>query len=164
MTKKPILKILLVAECALIIVGILFLIWMLNAERDRNYIEIYLSEGETESVGFEELCLVPGQSCQYKVVLKTDDIKQFQLSIDFEQVKESPLKDYAYVRITSNDEVVTDMLLSNAFESDSIHLAVDFTQNVNTELTVIYYLPLEVGNEAKGAEAFFNLLLTAGKE
>ena len=40
----------------------------------------------------------------------------------------------------------------------------DFRENKNTELKVIYYLPLDVGNEAKNAEAIFELQLTASNE
>ena len=39
-----------------------------------------------------------------------------------------------------------------------------YTHIENTELKIVYYLPLEVGNEAKKAEAFFELLIKASNE
>jgi ribonuclease-3 len=55
-------------------------------------------------------------------------------------------------------------LLADAFESDAIVLPVDFSQNRNTELTVTYYMPSEVGNEAENAEAIFDLRIVASNE
>ena len=53
---------------------------------------------------------------------------------------------------------------SHAFEKEKIVLPVDFDEGENTELKIVYYLPLDVGNEAKNAEAVFELLLTASNE
>ena len=74
------------------------------------------------------------------------------------------MKNYARVKIFANGEVVSDEQLADAFENEKIILPVDFDEGKNTELKIVYYLPLEVGNEAKKAEAFFELLLKASNE
>jgi hypothetical protein len=68
------------------------------------------------------------------------------------------------VKIISGDEVICDELLAKVFEDDDIVLPVDFAEDKNTELKIVYYLPVDIGNEAKNAEAVFELLLTASNE
>ena len=68
------------------------------------------------------------------------------------------------MKIVANGEVISDELLADAFEKEKIVLPVDFDEGENTELKIVYYLPLDVGNEAKNAEAVFELLLTASNE
>ena len=68
------------------------------------------------------------------------------------------------MKIVSNGETVYDELLATAFEDEILVLPVDFNEGINTELKIVYYLPLEVGNEAKNAEAVFEVLLTASNE
>ena len=78
--------------------------------------------------------------------------------------EEKTLKKYARVKIVADGEVISDELLADAFEKEKIVLPVDFDDKKNTELKIVYYLPLDVGNEAKNAEAVFELLLTASNE
>ena len=77
------------------------------------------------------------------------------------ETEEGTLKHYARVKILANDEVLHDELLATAFENDNIVIPIDFRKDKNTELKIVYYLPLEVGNEAKNTEAVFELQLTA---
>ena len=48
-----------------------------------------------------------------------------------------------------------------AFDREEIVLPIDFSEKINTELTIIYYLPVEVGTEAKNAAADFDLKIRA---
>ena len=64
----------------------------------------------------------------------------------------------------ADDEAVCDELLADVIANDDLVLPVDFKENKNTKLKVVYYLPLEVGNDAKNAEALFELRLTATNE
>ena len=78
--------------------------------------------------------------------------------------EEKTLKNFARVKILVKGEAVYDELLANALKDENISFSVDFGEDKNTELTVVYYLPIEVGNEAKNAEAIFELLITASNE
>ena len=79
-------------------------------------------------------------------------------------MKEKTLKNFARVKIISNGETVHDELLASAFDSEDLKLTVNFAKKRNTELSIVYYLPIEVGNEAKNAEADFEIHLTASNE
>lgn len=167
MPKSVFMRIVLISASALIIVGVSLLGWMLATSGDRNVIKIELENGKTETVEFKELALVPGSSCEYKIKLKGENAKKYELILDFVEkgkAEENTLKNFAYVKIVSNGSVICDELLATALERDDITLHVDFKEKKNTELTVIFYLPIDVGNEAKNSAAVFELLLTAINE
>ena len=165
MPKSNLMRIILIAGSVLIIVGVSLMGWMLATEDERGVIEVKLEDGKTESLAFEALTLVPGEECEYTIQLEKTSASQYDLELDFVDTdKEKTLKDFARVKIIANGEVISDDLLADAFENEKIILPVNFDEGENTELKIVYYLPLDVGNEAKNAEAVFELLLTASNE
>ena len=52
---------------------------------------------------------------------------------------------------------IYDELLAEAMDGRSLSLNVNFKKAENTELKLVYYMPLEVGNEAKLATSDFRL-------
>ena len=165
MPKSKLMRIILIAGSVLIIVGVSLMGWMLATEDERGVIEVKLEDGKTESLAFEDLTLVPGEECEYVVKLEKAGASQYDLELDFVDTdKEKTLKNYARVKIVVGDEVICDELLADIFENEKIVLPVDFDEGKNTELKIVYYLPLDVGNEAKKAEAVFELLLKASNE
>ena len=164
MSKSGWMRVILIAGSVLILVGVSLMIWMIQTEEERNVIEVRLEDGKTKSVHFDGLGLVPGDSCEYTIVLEAQSSKKYDLKLEFVETEEKTLKYYARVAILSGEELLYDELLVTAFEGDAIVLPVDFTEDMNTELTVVYYLPVTVGNEAKKAEAVFDLLITATNE
>ena len=164
MAKSKLMRIILVAGSALIIVGVSLMGWMLETEDERGVIEVKLEDGKTESLVFKNLTLVPGDECEYIIQLEKTSASKYDLELDFVETEEKTLKNYAYVKIIANGEVICDELLATVFENDNIVLPVNFDEGKNTELKIVYYLPIEVGNEAKKAEAVFELLLTASNE
>ncbi len=159
---KNMMRIILITGGALILIGVMLLGWMYSNKDAKSEIVVKLGEGETELVEFERLSLVPGEECTYTVRLKKSDVNQYKLKLDFVETEEGTLKNSARVKILSNGESVYDQLLATAFDSNGIFLHVDFAEEKNTELEIVYYLPLDVGNEAKNAEAMFELQFTAG--
>lgn len=164
MPKSKLMRIILIAGSTLIIVGVSLMGWMLATEDERDVIEVKLDNGKTESLIFEDLTLVPGEECEYTIQLKKSGVSKYNMKLDFVEIEEKTLKNYARVKIVTNGEIICDELLATVFESENIALPVDFDEEKNTELKIVYYLPIEVGNEAKNAEAVFELLLTASNE
>ena len=164
MARTVAMRALLIAGSILIIIGVTVVAWMLITEEDRSNIEVYLSDGKTEIVEFDALSLVPGSECEYVIVLKNDNVNKYTLELDFTEKEEKTLKNFARVKILVKGEAVYDELLANALNDENITFSVDFGEDKNTELTVVYYLPIEVGNEAKNAEAIFELLITASNQ
>ena len=138
--------------------------WMLATADERSVISVSLNAGESKPVKFDALSMVPGDECEYEVKLVKGGAKKFDLTFDFIETGDGALKDYARVKIIVRDNVVYDDLLANTLENENILLSVDFSENKNTEFQIVYYLPIDVGNEAKNAEAMFGLMLTARNE
>ena len=161
--KGTVTRILIIISSIMTIVGLLLMYQTMEASKDQQVITVHIHEGEIETVAFADLTLVPGSSSQYIVKIKSDTAENCELSLDFVRTAQSPLEEFAYVRIISDGEVVYDALLAEAFET-KLSLPVHFGLLHNTELTVEYYMPIEVGNEAKNAEAHFELHLTASNE
>jgi hypothetical protein len=151
----------LIVANLLILIGVALMAWIIVTAASRNHIFIDLSDG-LNNVGFSDLSLVPGESTQYTVRLRNKNTNKCNLLLDFVEVeKDMTLKNYARVKIISNDTVVCDELLATIFENDNIVLPVDFDKGINTELTIVYYIPIEAGNEAKNADAVFELQIMA---
>ncbi len=164
MPKSKLIRILLIVGSVLIIVGVSLIGWMQATEEERNVIQVHLEDGKTQSVAFENLSLIPGEACEYTVKLEKSGGDPYELKLDFVETKEGALKNFARVKLIANGETVCDELLATIFESEDITLSVDIGEKKNTELNIVYYLPIEIGNEAKNAEAIFELLLTASNE
>lgn len=163
MTKSKFMRIVLIATSVLILIGVALMAWMLATQDERNYIKVDLDE-DVEPIVFEDLCLIPGQQSVYILRLNSGSARSCNLSLDFVELEEKNLKDFAYIRIESNGQVLYDQRMCTAFEDGDISLPVDFTDTSAAEFTITYYLPIEVGNEAQNAEAFFELLITASNE
>lgn len=164
MTRTKIMRIALIAASVLIVLGVVLTAWAWATKDERNVIEVHLCDGEMQAVKFENLCLIPGEECEYTLRLKSDGVNQCDLKIDFVETKERTLKNFAYVRLESDGKVICDDLMANIFDGEALSLAADFESADFIELTVKYYLPLDVGNEAQNAEAIFELQLTASNE
>ena len=160
-SKGRLMRVILIVGSALILVGVMLMGWMLKHKDAQNMIDVLLVDGKTKVVEFESLTLVPGEECEYTVRLRKSDIDKYKLKLDFVELEEKMLKNFARVKILANGEIVYDELLATTFENHGTVLSVDFAEEKNTELRIVYYLPIDVGNEAKNAEAIFELLLTA---
>lgn len=158
--KKKIINIALIAMSVLILVGAVLTICFSTS--DKHVIDVTVEADKTKSAHFEELCLRPGESCEYTLSLSGKYTKEYRITLCFEdQNPELTLKDHAYVRMEMGDEVLCDARLSEVLERDSIELDIDFTDGEKHEIKIVYYMTEDVGNEAQNAEADFKLLVTA---
>lgn len=173
MKRANLFRALTVAGALLIVVGAMFALYMLATEETRNVISVQISDIRSggnslaKEITFESLALVPGDECEYDVVLKRDRAQSYGtyiLTLDFVEIAESPLKEYARVRILLDDTPVYDELLVTAMDDENLVMTVDFEGRKKADMKIQYYLPLEVGNEAKKATAQFKLVLTATNE
>lgn len=162
-TRKKITNIALIVMCAVILLGVALTIYFLTA--DKHVIKVSIEPDETKAIRFEELYLRPGESCEYTLLLSSEYTEKYQLTLRFEDENTKlTLKDYAYIRMERDGEVLCDTRLSEIFEQQTIELAVDFTDGESNDIGIIYYMPEDVGNEAQNAEAEFKLLVTATNE
>ena len=165
MSQTNLKRLIAIVSSGMILIGLGLILLTVATKDDRNHIVVDLSGGKTQTVEFSELCLLPGGECSYNISLKnTTDASECDLILDFVELEEKLLKNFARVQILSKDTVICDELLATVFEDEGIVLPANFKTGDNTELTIVYYLPLDTGNEAKNAEAVFELRLTASNE
>ena len=154
------------ASTSLLIIFAVILLWINLASTDDFDVTdtVVVEDGETKILKFENLSLIPGEQCEYAISLKGDHPKAYDVTFDFEELFDLSLKNFAYVKILADGELLLDELLADAFKNDIIKLHVDFEQEDDVDLLITYYLPVEVGNEAKNAEAVFDLRISASNE
>ena len=149
----------------LVVLSLSLLFWLQGNPHARGEIVVSLAEGRVETLSFADLALLPGQESAYTVHFKTEWAPSARVQLSFHNLDESlTLARYARVRITAGDATLYDELLSVAFEGEPLFFEADFQNKKNTTLRVIYYLPIEVGNEAKNAAALFDLRVSATNE
>ena len=164
MNKSNFMRILAIVLSVFVLGGAALWGYLTASEEERSAITVHVEEGKTETVQFENLSLVPGQSCEYELSLDGGRADQYDVIFDFVELKEGTLKNYACASIESKGGILYDGLLAPLFEDGPLTVAVDFEKKVNTDLRIVYYLPIEIGNEAQNAEALFELHLTASNE
>ena len=152
---------LLISGSILIIIGVILMGWMWANLNNHDVIEVNLADGVTYPVLFEDLSLVPGDERSYDISLRSTSAKNCDLTLDFVELEDKTLKNYLRVKVTVGNDKICDALLAEVLAGDAFVLPVDFTGNKNTKLTVTYYLPEAIGNEAKNAGAVFELQITA---
>lgn len=162
MKRNKFMRGILVAGSALILIGVALMLWMLLTAEERTVLHVDLDAAPP--LKFEELCLIPGEEVAYTLELNANKADAYDVTFDFVETEERTLKNYARVRIEAGEEVLYDELMATAFEDTNIKIPVDFDEEKNTELTIVYYLPIDVGNEAENAQAVFELLITASNK
>lgn len=131
---------------------------------DGRLIQVELDGTENQSVRFERLGLVPGESCEYTLRF-TGKADRYALKLVFSETEASQtLKNYVCVRISADGETLCDSLLSDVLCGDGIELFADFTSKAKKDVKVVYCIPSDVGNDAQNAVADFELLITASEE
>lgn len=154
--KKKIINIALIVLSVMILLGVGLTVYLLNT--DKSVIRVSVNPNEEQSVSFEELSLCPGESCSYTLVLDSDVSDRCQVTLNFDdQEPTQTLKQYAYIRMEQDGEVLCDELLATVFQRESTVLTMDFFDGAKREIKISYYIPEDVGNEAQNAEATFDL-------
>ena len=94
MKKGQLMRLMLVSTSALIIIGVIILNALLGKEGTSDVVRVDLENGETQIVEvedldgtktmmFENLSLVPGDSCECVIKLTADASEKYDLKLDF---------------------------------------------------------------------------------
>ena len=114
----------------------------------------------TEKLEVNDLTLNPGSKTEYTVKLKCKLEGTYDLSLVFVETEQSPLKDFVNVTVEHKGEVLKTATLAELLSGTSIDLVCDLNSVEYTDLIVRFEMPLDVGNEAKGATADFDIDMT----
>lgn len=151
----------IIVIAVLILCGVILTLLLMNDRVRGNVFDIGL-DGNISPIEFEGLKMVPGDSVEYKLAFKGRDAKEYNVNLDFTDVDpDGTLKNFVRIKILSGETEIYDELLADAMNGKTLDLKVNFKKAENTELKLVYYMPLEVGNEAKLATSDFRLNITS---
>lgn len=159
-TKDIIISIVIGVMLAVIIGEGLVLYKIIDLGKDDHSISVEIGDGESGVAGFEHLNLVPGQEVQYTMSISSKDGPTYAVDFEFRNRGDSDLQDYVYVRMLIGEEELCNALLADVMDSGPISHYTRISEGDPCEVTIIYYMPEEIGNEAEGAEAHFDLYVT----
>lgn len=157
--------ILLISMCLLCMFGL----FLTNEIRKRSTDWEMIVDGTTsqEQLLFNGFMVVPGGSDDYTLKVTPVASVYADLIIDFEEMENSvntPLKDLARVSISIKGEQVVDKLFSELFEGDPYKTVIKVVERVPFTVDFRFYLPEDVGNEAKNTSIDFYIDVTLEKQ
>ena len=150
----------------MIVIAILLLTYVIKAPDSGNdVITVTVENGGEEWLSFENLSLLPGESCAYTVSLLSGYADGYDVDLTFVAGEETALGSNVYVRVVTEDgRTLCDASLTELFDGGTLIFSCALSGGEGYDLTVTYYMPPEVGNEAKNAEVIFDLRITASNE
>ena len=118
-------------------------------------------DGKTvENMQIKELGLHPGESVDYKVLIKTKATGTYRVSMDFDEIEDGGLKNFIIVTIKSGDTVIYEDGLTQTLSGDNVVFNCDIKANETYVLDIKYLMPIEAGNDAMNTRASFNIEFT----
>lgn len=151
--------------CLIIILG--FVVWMIvNNFSDDKEVD-FDAEGFHETVSIEGLALVPGDERDYSFKLKCRDKGEYQVGLRMVEKPEGDggLKEFINVKIVLDDKVLYEGSLKEVLLGEAVIYGepVSFSRE-SVDLVITYAMPIEVGNEAMGTFADFDMTLMVSEK
>ena len=159
--KKHIVSFLIIAVSVLTLVGSGFAMYfVIDSSKSKNLINVDIENGETKSIEFQKLDIVPGETVKYVVKLNTAVDGDYDILFDFNEIEDRSLKNYVYIKVEKNGEVICEELLADVLEGDGKTYVYTGDISDGSEINISYSMPEDVGNEAKSAKTSFELRIT----
>ena len=163
--KNKSVNILIVSFLLIGVMSVMLIVFLGQAKEDFPKDITVSADGTTETVmSVRELKLSPTESKEYSVNLVCAASGSYLVSLDFEQENDGGMKAFVDVTVKHDDEVVYEGGLLELLDSDVI---IDFESELHAKepvvITVCYEMPYDVGNEAQGTYASFDIHLKIEK-
>ena len=161
MDDKPAVAITIILT-VLAIVGVGMVVYRILFPTPSNVFEVEFSEEEMEhTLSFTDLAIIPGDKSEYSIKVGNYVRSRFDLHLSFNETMDGTLDQFLRVRISANDRVLTDQRLCEMFAMDSFDIPFSLDNGETFHLTITYYMPSDVSNEAQNAETAFDLVIKA---
>ncbi len=122
------------------------------------------ADGSTsETLSVENLRLLPAGSAEYSVSLSCEESGTYLFRLAFEEKTSSALKKYVYVSVLDGETALAEVLLKEAFDGEALTFEREMEAGKESKIVIRYAMSRDAGNDAQGAEADFDVLLTAQK-
>lgn len=164
--KNRSINMLIVAFCALACMAVA-LIFFIGYAHERFEDGITVTEnGVTESVmEVRDLVLTPTAKKEYHVNLYCEATGGYNISLDYREKHDGGMKNFVVVKVSLGDKQVYEGMLSELLDED---ITIDFPGELHADdpltLTFSYEMPREIGNEAQGTSADFDIVIKIKKD
>ena len=149
----------------MILLGVALMIWMLLAKRNGDNIKVKVEVEEInvpKRVDINDYILVPGYENEYTLTVTADRPGDYDLTFSFVEKgnEDNTLKENLYILIEYDGEIICDDKLSELYDQQ-FYLDIELKRWRGKDIRVVYYVPIEVGNEIQGQVVDFDLYITA---
>ncbi|MBR3804174.1 MAG: hypothetical protein IKJ14_02350 [Clostridia bacterium] len=130
-----------------------------------NSVKIDGSGYAEKEIEVRNLQLHPNESKSYTIEVAPEFGGDYEISINYQEIKDGGLKEFVTVSFSVDGKQVQSSSLKNLLDGkSSIVILQNFSEDKPLKLTVTYIMPYEVGNEAQGAYADFDVTLIFDKK
>lgn len=145
-------------------VTLVFFLWKAEENFPKN-IRVR-QDGITEDIlPVRDLHLNPTESKEYSVDLVCDASGAYYITLDYEELENGGMKHFVNVTVKADNEVIYEGPLAALLDSDKI---LQFEGNLFATkpltVSICYLMPYEVGNEAQGTYADFDVHIKIEKK
>ena len=158
--KKQILSLMIFAIALCGVAGVILMNTLKMAEgKFEGDLRIGRDGEASDTLEINELGLIPGSQMEYTVHMTSRIAGDYTLTLDFEEIAESPLKDFVIVELLHDGVLLTSAPLHEALEGEALTSACYLSAEDTSDLIVRFKMPVEVGDEAKNLTASFEINL-----
>ena len=159
------MRIVLIVMSVFLLAGAVLTGYMLLNLDSRDIINVDIGRTGASAVDFSALQMKPGDSKEYVLSIGSELPGDCTMTIDFAETDDGKLKDFVYVVVEANGEVLCDKLLRDLFEAEEpIEFECKIKKYERYDVKVKYYMPLEVDNSAKNTHSDFMIKITVSNE
>ncbi len=163
--KNRSLNILIVALLLLACMAVVLIVFVEDVHRKFGENIAVSSDGVTESIKeVKDLMLNPTESKEYSVNLVCEATGKYAIALEFIEKIDGGMKNFVDVTVKLGADVVYEGSLAELLDGgERIEFEGTLEDDVPLPVSVCYMMPYDVGNEAQGTSADFNVKLTVEK-
>ncbi len=155
MSKK--IKIILTLACvAAAFIGVLLYFLLSGEDKLERYTTVKINGETVKTFSSDVGGIYPGQKAEYEITLVGAEADNLFVTLDFRCKEDGELKQFVKVKITAGETSI-EKTLAELLSDDEI---VSLGKNVR-QITIVYSMDLDVGNEAQGTNVAFYIDLVA---
>ena len=157
--------IMIIGLALLLIMSIVMLLFIVRAhERFHSDLAITVDGVTEKTLTVPSLQLVPGSQEEYDVHVKCEASGLYEVEVFYYEKQNGGLKNFVNAVMTLGDERVHKGALRDLIDGEPVRFDWTFEEGEAMTLTISYEMPIEIGNEAKGTSAGFDVKIKITKK
>ena len=149
--------------CLLCLVAVGITAYMILTDRGDFFFSIEV-DGQEDMLEFESVGLIPGGEASYTVELEGKLDFASTLNLRFVADEDQPLADFVYAKVYIDGNLQCDELLSALLQRSKTVIYCPLSRGETREVKITYYMPIDVGDDAKRTEASFLLYISMSED